>query len=73
MASGTPVVATPEPAVQEVAGDAAVYAEPNELAAGIERALRERERLVRLGLERARRFSWEESARRTVDVYRQLL
>ena len=73
MASGTPVVATPEPAVQEVAGDAAVYAEPDELAAGIERALRERERLVRLGLERARRFSWEESARRTVDVYRQLL
>jgi glycosyltransferase involved in cell wall biosynthesis len=44
-----------------------------ELAAGIERALAERERLVAAGLERAARFSWAESARRTVAVYRELL
>jgi glycosyltransferase involved in cell wall biosynthesis len=73
MASGTPVVATPDPAVQEVAGDAALYAEPRELAAAVEQALRDRERLSAAGLERAQRFSWEETARRTADVYRELL
>ena len=32
MACGTPVVARPDPALREVAGDAAVYAEPGDLA-----------------------------------------
>nr|MBA3331756.1 glycosyltransferase family 1 protein [Actinomycetota bacterium] len=44
-----------------------------ELADGIRRALRERERLVAAGLERAREFSWERTARRTVAVYREVL
>jgi glycosyltransferase involved in cell wall biosynthesis len=73
MASGTPVVARDELAVREVAGDAAVLVAEGELAAGIERALAERERLVAAGLERAARYSWAESARRTVAVYRELL
>lgn len=69
MASGTPVVAAPDPAVREVAGDAAVYADAGDLAAAIERALADRARLVAVGLERARRFTWEETARRTLAVY----
>jgi glycosyltransferase involved in cell wall biosynthesis len=73
MASGTPVVATPDAAVREVAGDAAVFAEPAQLAEGIKRAVRERERLAAAGLERAARFTWAETARRTVGVYRELL
>jgi len=76
MASGTPVVATTAGAVPEVAGDAAILVEPGDavaLAGGIERALADRERLVRAGLERARRFSWTETARRTLAVYRELL
>jgi glycosyltransferase involved in cell wall biosynthesis len=73
MASGTPVVAAPDEALQEVAGDAAVFAPPEELAAGVEQALADRARLVAAGLERARRFSWEETARRTLSVYRELL
>jgi glycosyltransferase involved in cell wall biosynthesis len=73
MASGTPVVATPDDALREVAGDAAVFAEPAGLAGAIRTALDERERLVAAGLERARRFTWEETARRTLDVYRELL
>jgi glycosyltransferase involved in cell wall biosynthesis len=73
MASGTPVVATPDPAIREVAGDAVVYAEPGELAEAIGRALAERERLAAAGLERAKRFTWAETARRTVAVYRELL
>jgi glycosyltransferase involved in cell wall biosynthesis len=73
MASGTPVVAYPDPALQEVAGDAAVYAEPEGLADAIRRAIADRDRLVAAGLERARRFSWDETARRTLDVYREAL
>jgi glycosyltransferase involved in cell wall biosynthesis len=73
MACGTPVVAVPEPALREVAGDAAVWAEEHELGDGIRRAVAERERLVAAGLERARLFSWREAARRTLEVYRDAL
>ena len=73
MACGTPVVAADEPALREVAGDAAVYAEDGDFAAAVRRALDERERLVAAGLERAKLFSWAETARRTADVYRQVL
>jgi glycosyltransferase involved in cell wall biosynthesis len=73
MACGTPVVAVPEPALREVAGDAAVWAEEHELADGIRRALAERERWVAAGLERARLFSWAEAARRTLEVYQEAL
>ncbi|MDX6397971.1 MAG: hypothetical protein QOJ43_1379, partial [Gaiellaceae bacterium] len=73
MASGTPVVAVPEPALQEVAGDAAVWAGESELADGIRRAVAERERLVAAGLERASRFSWAETARRTLAIYLEAL
>lgn len=71
MACGTPVVAAPEPALQEVAGDAAVFAD--DLADGVRRALADRDRLSAAGLERARAFSWRETARITADVYRRML
>ncbi|MEX0673545.1 MAG: glycosyltransferase family 1 protein [Gaiellaceae bacterium] len=73
MASGTPVVATPDAALREVAGDAAVFAEPEELGRAVATALAERERLVAAGLERARAFTWEETARRTAGAYREVL
>jgi glycosyltransferase involved in cell wall biosynthesis len=71
MACGTPVVAAPEPALQEVAGDAAVFTD--DLAAGITRALAERERLSAAGIARASEFTWRETARLTADVYRRVL
>jgi glycosyltransferase involved in cell wall biosynthesis len=71
MACGTPVVAAPEPALQEVAGDAAIFSE--DLADGIRRALAERDQLSAAGLERAKAFSWRETARLTADVYRSVL
>ena len=73
MASGTPVVAVPDPALREVAGDAAIFVEETELADGIRRALAERDRLVAAGLERARAFSWCAAAERTLSVYREIL
>jgi glycosyltransferase involved in cell wall biosynthesis len=69
MASGTPVVVVPDPALVEVAGDAAVVVEESQLADGIRQALAETERLRTAGLARARDFSWERTADATVQVY----
>jgi glycosyltransferase involved in cell wall biosynthesis len=73
MASGTPVVATPDTALREVAGDAAIFVEPEDLAEGVRRAIADRQRLAAEGLERAGGFSWPETARRTVALYREVL
>jgi alpha-1,3-rhamnosyl/mannosyltransferase len=61
MACGTPVVASSHPSLDEASGSAAVRADPDDPAAiarAIEEALRDRERLVPLGLEHVSRFSW---------------
>ncbi|HET7567800.1 MAG TPA: glycosyltransferase family 1 protein [Gaiellaceae bacterium] len=73
MACGTPVVATPDAAVRELGGDAVAYAEPEEFAATLQRVLADPEPWSRAGLERARLFTWDETARRTVAVYREAL
>ncbi len=73
MASGTPVILSGDAALAEVAGDAGVYADDGDFAAALRRALTEWPRWSAAGLERASTFSWEESARRTADVYRQVL
>ena len=71
MACGTPVVAAPEPALREVAGDAAILTAG--LVAGVRRALVDRDRISAAGLERAKTFTWRETARITADVYREVL
>jgi glycosyltransferase involved in cell wall biosynthesis len=61
MACGVPVVVSSHESLDEASGEAALRADPNDaaaFAAGIERAVAERERRVELGLEHARRFSW---------------
>ncbi len=73
MACGTPVVAAPEPALREVAGDAALYAEREGLPDALRQAVREHDRLAAAGLERAKLFSWRETARRTLEVYESAL
>jgi glycosyltransferase involved in cell wall biosynthesis len=73
MASGTPVVAVPDPALREVAGDAAIFVDESALADGIRQALAERNRLSAAGLERARAFSWRTAAERTLAVYGEIL
>ena len=70
MASGTPVVLSDDAALREVAGGAGIY---GDLAAGVRAAVADRGRYARAGIERAARYSWEESAHRTVDVYRSVL
>ena len=73
MACGTPVLTTHDPAVREVGGDAIAYAEPAEFAAALARVLADPEPWRQAGLERARTFSWEKTARATVAAYREAL
>jgi glycosyltransferase involved in cell wall biosynthesis len=73
MACGTPVVAVREPALVEVAGDAAVLVDEAQLEDGVRAALERREELVAAGLERAKAFSWRTTAERTLAVYREIL
>jgi glycosyltransferase involved in cell wall biosynthesis len=77
--SGTPVVAARAGSIPEIAGDACVLVEPGsptELAEGLLAVLNDgafAARLIAAGRERARRYRWSESARRTLDVYRAAL
>jgi hypothetical protein len=50
-----------------------VYAEDGDFGAATRRALADRDRLAAAGIERARLFSWAETARRTVEIYRRVL
>jgi glycosyltransferase involved in cell wall biosynthesis len=72
MASGAPVVASSHPSMDEAAGDAAVRADPESpeaLAAGIERALRDRAELSARGREHAGRFSWADAGRAMLEAW----
>jgi glycosyltransferase involved in cell wall biosynthesis len=73
MACGTPVVVGEDPALREVAGEAAVFGAEGGFADAIRTALADRDRLSAAGLERARSFTWEETARCTLAVYREVL
>jgi len=78
MACGTPVVCADAASLPEVVGDAALRVPPGDLeawAAALLRILEDeslRRRLQVEGPARARRFTWEETARRTVRVYEQV-
>jgi glycosyltransferase involved in cell wall biosynthesis len=72
MACGAPVVTSRGGATEEVAGGAAVLVDPRDaasIAAGIEEAIARADELRAGGLRRARDFSWDDSAQRTLDAY----
>ncbi len=75
MACGVPVVTSNCSALPEVAGDAACLVDPYDEAAiakGMESVLADvskREELVQRGLKRSTVFSWQRTARETLEVY----
>lgn len=73
MASGTPAVISADAALVEVAGGAAEIAADGDFGRAVERVLADRDRYVQLGLQRARHFTWRETARRTAETYRGVL
>jgi glycosyltransferase involved in cell wall biosynthesis len=76
MTRGVPCVASTASSLPEVAGEAALPVDPRSvvgLAEAMERVVTDRdlaERLRRAGLARAARFSWDETARLTLEVYK---
>jgi glycosyltransferase involved in cell wall biosynthesis len=74
MACGAPVVASNRSSLPEVVGDAGFLVDPYDVGAmaeairRLERAPGLRAEAVRKGTERAARFSWEKTARRTADI-----
>jgi len=76
MACGAPVVCSSSSSLPEVAGDAALYADPRDpeqFADQVSRLLCDpelRRRMVEAGLRRARQFSWQRTAQETIAVYR---
>ena len=75
MACGCPVACSNAASLPEVVGDAARLFDPmsvDDMAAAIEDVLDAPDEWKRRGLERSRRFSWDECARRHEEVYREL-
>jgi glycosyltransferase involved in cell wall biosynthesis len=79
MAYGLPVVTSNTSSIPEVGGDAALYADPHDpcaIASQVVRAVESpavREGMVAQGLARARGFTWQRTARQTLQVYDELL
>lgn len=79
MAGGRPVVASRAAALPEICGDAALYCDPLDpasIADAIMRVLGDsdlREQLRCRGLDRARRFTWEHSARAVTSILDRVL
>ena len=79
MTIGLPVIAASRGSLPEVVGEAGVMIDPareDDLAAAIRRLLDApalRQELAAKGVERSRRFDWDESADRLLDLFRRVL
>ena len=79
MANGCPVIASNTTSIPEVSGDAALLFSPDDID-GISQAMLKllhdqglREDLRRRGYEQSTKFSWEQTARKTIAVWEQML
>jgi len=78
MAAGTPVVTSNVSSLPEVAGDAAMLVNPEnvfDIARGIREVLLDdelRAGLIRRGHEQVRRFSWATAARQVLEIYQEV-
>jgi glycosyltransferase involved in cell wall biosynthesis len=76
MKCGVPVIVGDKTSLPEVVGDAGVLVNPfdiDDIAAGIEKVITDSELRMQLrvkGLERAKLFNWQETARQTLAVYK---
>jgi glycosyltransferase involved in cell wall biosynthesis len=78
MVQGTPVIASNQASLPEIVGDAGVLVDPRhpqDIAAAMEKVIadpRRSEKLREKGLKRVKDFTWERTARTTLDIYRSL-
>ena len=77
MAFGTPVVSSDKASLPEVAGDAAIYIDPDHPEQIVDAVTRIKEdpdlraELTKRGVQRIEHFSWEQTARLTLEAYRE--
>lgn len=79
MSCGVPVVCSNSSSMPEVGGDAAYYVNPDsieDIAKGILTVINDsklQRQMIQRGLTRAKNFSWEKTAKETLDVYREVV
>jgi len=79
MACGTPVVCSNRPSLPEIVGDAALMVDAEDvqgLSSAMQQLLEDedlRERMIRLGLQRAKGFTWEQAGGKLLAVYQEML
>lgn len=79
MSSGIPVITSNTTSLPEVVSDAGILIDPSsifELHSAMSNMLRNQELISiykKRGVSRARKFNWDESARRVVNIYRKIL
>lgn len=72
MTVGCPVVTSDRGSLEEIAGQAAVLVDPEDgesILRGMETVMENRTVFINRGLKRSEKFSWEKTARETLDVY----
>lgn len=78
MACGCPVIVSRAASLPEVVGDAGLYVNPytiGEIISAMERLITDgelRNKLIEKGLQRAKLFSWERTAKQTLSVYEEV-
>lgn len=78
-ACGVPVISSNKTALPEIYGDGALYFDPEnvkDMADKITMVLKDRvlqDRLRKLGLKNSQKYSWKETAKKTLAVYREVL
>jgi glycosyltransferase involved in cell wall biosynthesis len=79
MASGCPVVTSNRSAMKEVAGDSAVLVDPacvDAIVEGMEKVVTNtalREQLIKGGTQRTQLFTWDLTAKKTLDVFSEFI
>jgi glycosyltransferase involved in cell wall biosynthesis len=79
LACGTPVIASNVSCMPEILGDAALYFDPYDLedmAKAMERITTDeklRDEIISKGLEQVKKYNWSNTAKETLDVYRELI
>ena len=73
MALGTPVITTPFSSIKEVCKDCALYFNPDENNSLYNTIIEfeksnMKEKLIQMGLNNARNFSWEKSAKKYIEI-----
>ncbi|MFA4995811.1 MAG: glycosyltransferase family 1 protein [Patescibacteria group bacterium] len=79
MACGTPVISSKESCMPEILGDVPLYFDPydtDDMAKAMEKIITDeglRKEMIPAGLEQVRKYSWDDTAKKTLGVYKEVL